>query len=572
MKQFLRHIFLLLAIFVATANVWAECYLYENKSITIEYDDNNHNDSGTFSSTEYSLVDDNGVFIGGTITFKYDLSGGTNATNWHKLTIQGYTGSTWQDIWDTGKIYNKDSETANIGDISSWKSYLKIRFKRTAKKESWTDWGKGERDINVTSLYITRLTSISPESASHNFGNIEVGKSSSKSFTFEYSNVGTTISATSNSEHFSVSPTTPTFDKCSGKSTLTVTFNPKSSGNYSGQITLTCKDGNTTKKTVIINVSGKGTGEPEHRWDGKTAFLVDESVDLSTWFSSNEHGARTYEIVSFSPGDETGVTPTLNGNTIKLTRAGKLTVRMKQDAHDIYSYKESTQTFKISKHNSNFKWNNPDNLQCYVDDFCDEAFLFSRSSDLPLTITSSNPNVVSYQGGTFTAVGAGTAVITVKQDKHYKWTEFEETYTIHVNKYDVSATIAQESALWNELINNAFSVSYGLQDYTVTSSNTNIAQYLSGNKIQTYFTSGTVQFRIFRPEDRKYKELNKTLTLEVNPAGGCDVLTTEKNKEYKVGYHENYDGFDFNLNGVGHTISLEVKRQDLGYGYIHVIG
>ena len=89
---------------MATANAWAECYLYENKSITIEYDDNDHNDSGTFSSTEYSLVDDNGVFIGGTMTFKYDLSGGTNASYWHKLTIQGYTGSTWQDIWDTGDI------------------------------------------------------------------------------------------------------------------------------------------------------------------------------------------------------------------------------------------------------------------------------------------------------------------------------------------------------------------------------------------------------------------------------------------------------------------------------------
>ena len=135
---------------------------------------------------------------------------------------------------------------------------------------------------------------------------------------------------------------------------------------------------------------------------------MDESVDLSTWFSSNEHGARTYEIVSFDADDETGVTPTLNGNTIKLTRAGKLTVRMKQDAHDIYSYKESTQTFKISKYDSNFQWNNPDNLQCYVDDYCNEAALFSRASDLPLTITSSNPNVVSYQDGTFTAVGAGT--------------------------------------------------------------------------------------------------------------------------------------------------------------------
>ena len=30
MKQFLRHIFLLLALFVASTNVWAECYAFED--------------------------------------------------------------------------------------------------------------------------------------------------------------------------------------------------------------------------------------------------------------------------------------------------------------------------------------------------------------------------------------------------------------------------------------------------------------------------------------------------------------------------------------------------------------
>ena len=566
MKKNLRHIFLLVAMFVATANVWAECYVLTKDQVKVEYKNLDGNEDGTYSA-EYDIVGPCSM-----MTFSYRLEANSDATYWHRFVIEGKNNSgNWVELYNSGEIKNAGSESVSK-DISTYANQIsKLRVKRTARR-GWTAASSGTKNVLVNNLKITRLTSISPESASHDFKNVEVGTSSSKTFTFTYSNVGTTISATSNSEHFSVSPTSPVFDNCSGTSTLTVTFTPKTSRNHSGQITLTCKDGNTIKKTVIIDVSGKGTGEPEHRWDGKTAFLVDETVDLSTWYSSNKDGARTYEIVSFDADDETGITPTLTGTTIKLTRAGKLTVRMKQDAYDIYSYKESTQTFKISKYDSNFKWNNPDNLQCYVDDYCNEAALFSRASDLPLTITSSNPNVVSYQDGTFTAVGAGTAVITVKQDKHYKWTEFEETYTIHVNKYDVSASIAQESAVWNELINNAFSVSYGLQDYTLTSLNTDIAQYISGNKIQTYFTSGTAQFRIFRKEDRKYNELNKTLPLEVNPAGGCDVLTTEKDKEYKVGYHENYDGFDFNLNGVGNTISLEIKRQDQGYGYIHVIG
>ena len=551
MKKNLRHISLLLALFMATASAWAECYVLEEKQIRVEYGSNKQNPDGTYSA-EYDI---NGPCA--IMSFSYRLDADIDAWYWHRFYIQGKNNSgQWIDLYDSGEIKNAGSITITSYDISAYANQIsKLRVKRTARK-GVTAGDAGTKDVLINNLKITRLTSISPESASHDFGNVEVGESSSKSFTFTYSNVGTTISATSNSEHFSVSPTSPVFDNCSGTSTLTVTFTPKTSRNHSGQITLTCKDGNTIKKTVIIDVSGKGTGEPEHRWDGKTAFLVDETVDLSTWYSSNKDGARTYEIVSFDADDETGVTPTLTGTTIKLTRAGKLTVRMKQNAYDIYSYKESTQTFKISKYDSNFKWNNPDNLQCYVDDYCNEAALFSRASDLPLTITSSNPNVVRYQDGTFTADGAGTAVITVKQDKHYKWTEFEETYTIHVNKYDVSATIAQESAVWNELIYNAFSVSYGL-DYDVTSSDTNIAQYLNGNKIQTYFTSGTVQFRIFREEDRKYKELNQKLELQVSKSSASCMAIDNEQTSKDISGNQNATSEIFSLKGIGDILTFK---------------
>ena len=543
MKQFLRHIFLLLALFMATASAWAQNCTYPIQNIvstvTTKFHDRSFWDGGDYYQFEPNTIIgsvDNiyGISKVTAVVTLERTNGGKNA----KVKVEySINNGTWvllgseKELAGTKVAWETDNKLEISQNVNiSAGNVVRFRICETSQKE----YG-ASRQLTISNFNVTMASTLKASPTALDFGPIEEGGTSTDDFKVTYSNVGG-ITASSNSDVFTVSPTSSS-TPCEGFETFYVTFSPKESGSYEGIITLRSLANNVVTE---VAVTGKATGEPEHRWDGETAFLVDESVDLSTWFSSSDHGARTYEIVSFSPDDETGVTPTLNGNTIKLTRAGKLTVRMKQDAHDIYSYKESTQTFKISKYDSNFKWNNPDNLQCYVDDYCNEAALFSRASDLPLTITSSNPNVVSYQDGTFTAVGAGTAVITVKQDKHYKWTDFTQTYTIHVNKYDVSASIAQESAAWNELIYNAFSVSYGLQDYTVTSSNTNIAQYLNGNKIQTYFTSGTVQFRIFRAEDRKYKELNLTLELIVQAAGGCDVLnaTEEVSLEYSVLWEE----------------------------------
>ena len=491
MKQFLRHIFLLLALFMATASAWAECYLYENKSITIEYDDNNHNDSGTFSSTEYSLVDDNGVFIGGTMTFKYDLSGGTNATNWHKLTIQGYTGSTWQDIWDTGKISNKDSETANIGDISSWKSYSKIRFKRTAKKESWTDWGKGERDINVTSLYITRLTSISPESASHTFDPITVGESTpTYDFTFDYSNVGTNfvVSSKKSSSHFSIEYIGDAPNACEGSAKYRVTYNPQFGGSHDEIYTITCKDGDAVKGTVTISVTGSAKGYPQHTWYGKDSYNVDDAaIDLDDiWDSNNED----FNTITYSIPETDGFVP--SGT------------------------------------------NNEGAVKPYID--ADNKLYLGQAGTLHL---------VMHQ---------------IATDGFYEKTS---TKTITINKYDVEASISQSTAVWNEIIDNPFSLSYGLIDFDVESRNTNIAEYHKDTKkIQTYFTDGIASFQITRPEDYKFNALDQTLTLEVRSdtekcylISGQSVTVNHETGKNSSGVYSS----DFSLNGVGGVLTFKYK-------------
>ena len=494
MKQFLRHIFLLLALFMATTSAWAECYLYENKSITIEYDDNDHNDSGTFSSTEYSLVDDNGVFIGGTMTFKYDLSGGTNASYWHKLTIQGYTGSTWQDIWDTGDIYNKDSKTANIGDISSWKNYSKIRFKRTAKKASLSSWSKGERDINVTSLYITRLTSISPTSASHTFDPITVGESTpTYDFTFDYSNVGTNfvVSSKKSSPHFSIEYIGEAPNACEGSAKYRVTYNPQFGGSHDEIYTITCKDGDVVKGTVIISVIGSAKGYPQHTWYGKDTYNVDDAaIDLDDiWDSNNEE----FNTITYSIPETDGFVP--SGT------------------------------------------NNEGAVKPYID--ADNKLYLGQAGTLHL---------VMHQ---------------IATDGFYEKTS---TKTITINKYNVEASISQSTAVWNEIIDNPFSLSYGLIDFDVESKNTNIAEYhKETKKIQTYFTEGTAQFRVTRDEDYKYVGLNELFDLEVKKSEDVCYLVENASTSVDHEFGQNSNGTYsevYTLNGIGDKLNFMCKLSD----------
>lgn len=439
---------------MATTSAWAECYLYENKSITIEYDDNDHNDSGTFSSTEYSLVDDNGVFIGGTMTFKYDLSGGTNASYWHKLTIQGYTGSTWQDIWDTGDIYNKDSKTANIGDISSWKNYSKIRFKRTAKKASLSSWSKGERDINVTSLYITRLTSISPDSASHSFGSITVGESTPiYDFTFDYSNVGTNfvVSSKNSSPHFSIkyiSDVAP--NACEGSAKYRVTYNPQFGGSHGETYTITCKDGDAVKGTVTISVTGSAKGYPQHTWYGKDSYNVDDAaIDLDDiWDSNNdEFNTITFSIpgndgfVPSGTNNEGAVKPYIDAdNKLYLGQAGTLHLVMHQKATDGFYEKTSTKTITVNKHTPVFTLNpevssSPEKLY-FNKDYPD---YFTTTANSPLTLTSSDTLVAKWEQGSNpqsytlkTFSKPNTATLTAIQHENYYWERLEGSIDIQL--------------------------------------------------------------------------------------------------------------------------------------------
>ena len=585
MKEFLRYLYVVTAmLMVVVGDVWAECY-YGIDNLVTEINTNNHSEkewwgTNTYykfaSTTEIGSVNNTyGISkITATITLER-TNGGKNA----KVKLEySVNGGSWISLggekelagtkvaWETD---NKLEVSQNV-DIPAGNT-VKFRICETKQEE----YG-GSRKLTISNFNVTIASTMTAIPSSIDFGVINYGETpSSKSFKIAFSNIGTNVSASSDTEHFRVSSTLESID-CTGEKSFSVTYVPKNTGKHSGKITVTSL---TTGKSVSVNVYGTAKGAPEHSWNGSTEYYVDESIDLSSlWWTSNSEKAPSYAIEKFVVEDETGVTPSINndGKSIKLTRAGKLTVKIIQDASETYSALSTTQEITIKKYPSNFAWKNPDNLQCHVDDFCDCDFLFSRSSDIPLDISSSNETAVVYDKttGIFTAVCAGASTITIKQEKHYKWTEFEKTYTIHVNKYDVSASLKQANAALNELIDNEFTVDHDLQDYDVESLNPDIAKYIGYNKIQTYFTEGTALFRVTRAEDCKYKKLDMTLNLNVNKSGEvCVLYNTVKDYEYKVGYNDNKEGFNFDLGGEGANINIELKKQNAATdgGYIYII-
>mgnify|MGYP002516721804 CR=1 FL=1 len=110
-----------------------------------------------------------------------------------------------------------------------------------------------------------------------------------------------------------------------------------------------------------------------------------------------------------------------------------------------------------------------------------------------------------------------------------------------------------------------------ISDYTVKALDPTIANYVGG-KIVTNYQTGTARFQLTREADTNFDALNTTISVNVNPAGGCVLFETNKNEEYKIGYYDNSDGFLFDLGGIGNELTVDLKKQDTGAGRIHIIG
>lgn len=596
MKQFLRYILTLVAIFIATTNAWAisdaRVIVYSEPSVGgwVFVGDN--------APSSYTLTDDYEDKSGGFWTTNKELTFYRHYKCQNNYIFKG---------WTTDK-------NSNSGDMNS----------------SVTVVGKTSRqDYTYYAIFATLQSSAHNTTVS--FNNTNVDEQSSKSITIKHSHAGTvslSLSGT-NAGDFSLSENSFTSTSYQEGRNITIYFKPTCVGERTATLTISnnnglnsltiylkgnglrhtptditwqepidvnmfigdsrtvnvnsTTDGNITyssSNTSIISVSGNtltakaegtaiitATQAATCKYEAVSitkTFTVNNKKTPTFWLNGDPNqltdnlkteDTRTITITNVDATMTADYNPnllsyTFNGSTatIKALDAGTATLKLTQPENNQIFYGERTFTFNITKYDTNTITN--DLATNYmVDDVVAEADIYTiNNHEVPVEIISGNNNVLKFENGQLKAVGAGTTTLTVKQSATNKWVERTATKTITVHKYDITASINPDNAVWNQLVTpNPFSASTqhkfsgatsAVTDFTVTQQgNEHIALMDTNTRdIQTYYTNGTVEFLITRLEDRKYNALNQTLTLMVNASSeSCDIFTDPTVRNFSTG-------------------------------------
>ena len=173
----------------------------------------------------------------------------------------------------------------------------------------------------------------------------------------------------------------------------------------------------------------------------------------------------------------------------------------------------------------------------HVDDSIDFADAYSVSvtpgegepAQEEVVFSSSNDKVVKLVDGKIKAVGAGEADLTFRMANNAYWTG--DTIVAHVNiiKYDpVISWNINASYEWGDMIYEAVSSTNEDVQFTVTSNNPGVANYVNG-VIEVYNQVGSATFTVVQGADRKWNEAKTNLTRTIS------VTKPDNHVPYSIG-------------------------------------
>ena len=259
MKQTLRNIFLLLALFMATTNAWAECYVY---GPTGEYSTTLGSNMGEFTIPEGGA--------GGVLSYKYKL--GSSASKTHYATAQWHNGSKWQDLVVAS---TKSSSYGNPITVAIPSNAKKIRFYASA------DIG-GTKKVYVNEIKVTRVSyANAPIHAERDAGADVLNSAPSVvSTTMDWSNTAPFSVTVSGSSQFTAKIENNAInDGCSaGTATISATYSHNQVGEHTATLTVT--NGVYTYTIALSGVTGKYTPQAAKKMD----MVMNESYNPSDIF------------------------------------------------------------------------------------------------------------------------------------------------------------------------------------------------------------------------------------------------------------------------------------------------
>ena len=261
---------------------------------------------------------------------------------------------------------------------------------------------------------------------------------------------------------------------------------------------------------------------------------------------SNRKNDDTEHIVTANVALKTTSSGNYEENlSIKTTKGGTITISLKANIN-------ATPTYTW---NPNY-WN-ADGTQkrvVHVDDIINEVVNSTSNGTITYSYELTNPsannngaiNDSKFVNNTATCGKAGLLKLTINQAAEPNgYNAGSDTRTILIEKYDITASINPDNAVWNQLVTpNPFSASTQHKFSGATSAVTGFTVTQQGNEhialmdvntrhIQTYYTNGDVNFLITRPEDYKYNALSQTLTLHVNQSNETCYLLDPCNGSFE---------------------------------------
>ena len=276
------------------------------------------------------------------------------------------------------------------------------------------------------------------------------------------------------------------------------------------------------KLQPVFEVSGFSGNAPTLKV-GETATITLSNVDADFTFSSS---------------DNTVVSIARNGDVLTLTalKAGTARVILSQPANNTHNASSAEYNITVERHQGGLIVSLPETMKVgeTVKDFWNTS-----NDEVSVTIESSNPNVLSYEDGTLSAVGEGTAVITVKQAETDKWAGESRQQTITVSK--VTNTLGISLASLETKVGSNIAVSLLNQNNTETpviaaiteqvmssevNDGTDVISYANG--VITAKNAGTAKITFSQNASAKYTAFTSS-TYEITVTKNPNPITVSLN-------------------------------------------
>lgn len=466
MKQFLRHIFLLFALFMTTTNAWAaDCTIGETHNTVTAIADGWAFGYKPFGQINLCSTRSNLKILSISLSVKMDDEGNQGFEG----ILKTNNGETLGECKVGRNQTNEYTFPVNKSGISSF-----------ILDASGTKYSK-RRTVQISNIKVVYecAPSFDDDVVDITLDDTPVGQTSTRKVTIGYESTATTVTLQSSEVSddkgfFSISPSTKSVTTGRGTVEYIISFAPTYSARGATAQYIIQGEGETK---VTINVTGTSFDvvAPTHTWKNgvATTYKVgDPNLDLASVWTSKSSGTITYRIKegSFQPSginNEGATAPSIIDNMLTLGQAGRLVIEMIQEATTGFYAKTSEQTITINKHTPVFKLNpevssSPEKLY-FNKEYPD---YFTTTANSPLTLTSSDTlvakwvqgsNSQSYTLKTFSKTN--TATLTAIQHENYYWQRWEGSVEILLQNAKNHVQIDVTESNYKDLIVGSY---YGL--------------------------------------------------------------------------------------------------------------